>query len=85
MDKILLEIVCPATSKHYDFWISKQMKISVAKSKIISEIREYEKNEGLFGDESKVMLFCENEKVLQDENRTVEQSGVQSGDCLMLI
>ena len=85
MDKILLEIVCPATSKHYDFWISKKMKIGVAKNKIISEIREYEKNESLFETENKVMLFCENEKVLQDENRTVEQSGVQSGDCLMLI
>jgi len=85
LDKILLEISCPSTSKRYDFWVSKKMKLCDAKNKIITEIREYEKNEILFQDEGKVTFFCSNEKMLEDENQTVESAGIKSGDCLMLI
>lgn len=85
MDKILLEISCPATSKKYDFWVSKQMNIARVKKKMMSEIREYEKNDMIFNEEDRVMLFCEKGFALQNESASLEQSGVRSGDCLMLV
>ena len=85
MDKILLEISCPATSKKYDFWVSKQMNIARVKKKMMSEIREYEKNDMIFNEEERVMLFCEKGFALQNESASLEQSGVRSGDCLMLV
>ena len=85
MDKILLEISCPATSKKYDFWVSKQMNIARVKKKMMSEIREYEKNDMIFNEEDRVMLFCEKGSALQNESASLEQSGVRSGDCLMLV
>lgn len=85
MDKILLEIACPATSKRYDFWVSKKMRISSVKEKMMSEIREFEKNELIFRNESLVMLFRENGDTIKNENVTIEQAGICSGDCLMLI
>ncbi len=85
MDKILLEISCPATSKKYDFWVSKQMNIARVKKKMMSEIREYEKNDMIFNEEDRVMLFCEKGIALQNESASLEQSGVRSGDCLMLV
>lgn len=85
MDKLLLEITCPATSKRYDFWVSKKMNIGKVKSKILSEIREFEKNDNIFCDESQIMMFRENGEILNCENITMAQSGVKSGECLMLI
>jgi len=85
MDKILLEISCPATSKKYDFWVSKKMNLGMAKERIISEIREYEKNESLFRTENQVTLFREDGEMLNQEALTMEQSGVNSGECLMLV
>ena len=85
MDKILLEISCPATSKKYDFWVSKQMDIATAKKKIISEIKEYEKNDMIFLEEERIMLFAEKGIALSREEDSLEHSGVKSGDCLMII
>ena len=85
MDKLLLEITCPATSKRYDFWVSTKMNIGKVKAKILSEIREFEKNDSIFCDENQIMLFRENGEILNCENITMAQSGVKSGECLMLI
>lgn len=85
MDKILLEILCPATSKRYDFWVSKRMCVGKVKNKILSEIREFEKNDSIFQDEDQIVLFRENGDILNHENITMSHSGINSGECLMLI
>lgn len=85
MDKILLEIACPGTSKRYDFWVSKKMNVGSVKTKLMAEISDYEKNYLLFREEGKVMLFRENGEVLPEGRKTMEQVGIHSGDCLMLV
>lgn len=85
MDKILLEIACPATSKRYDFWVSRKMNVAGVKTKIMSEIRDYEKNSEILCDDTKVTLFRENGEALFNETLSMEQAGINSGDCLMLV
>ena len=85
MDKILLEIICPATAKTYDFWISKKMSIEMVKQKVIDEIRNYEKNSNIFLDVSQIMFFDEKGNVLKCEKMSIEQLSIQSGQRLMLI
>lgn len=85
MDKILIEVNCPATSKKYDFWVSKQLKVGKAVEKILQEIRSYEKNELLFGEEEDTLLYLYRTRQVPSYQVTVEQAGVRSGDRLVVI
>lgn len=85
MDKILIEVVCPATSKHYDFWISRKLSIGKAKEKLMQEIQSFEKSENIFCDGENTFLYlCENGRILALQ-QTLEQAGITSGSCLMLV
>lgn len=85
MDKVLVEIVCPATSKEYDFWISKKMKVKNAIEKIAADIMQYELNDKLFDLEKMVVLYFYEHRTLLNRELTMEQSGVCSGCRLMII
>lgn len=85
MEKILVEIIAPATSARYDFSISKKFRIREAMQKLIEEISQYEKAEALFPDSENIFLYeAKTEKVL-NRNDTFEEAGVKSGDVLMII
>lgn len=85
MDKILLEVDCPATSKKYDFWVSKQLKVGKAAEKILQEIRGYEKNELLFGTGEDTLLYQCRTRQVPPYQLTMEQAGIRSGDRLLVI
>lgn len=85
MDKILIEVSCPATSKKYDFWISKKLPVRQMKQKLIQEIGAFEKNNMLFSDAENIILYKkELEKVIH-ETGTVEEAGITSGTCILII
>lgn len=84
MTKLLLEVVCPATGKHYDFWISKKLRISEVIQKLIYEISYKENNPGLFGDVESIVLFSTKYGVL-DLRFTLSAAGICSGDTVVLI
>lgn len=85
MDKILLEVDCPATSKKYDFWVSKQLIVGKAVEKILQEIRGYEKNDLLFGTGEDTLLYLCRTRQTPSYQITMEQAGIRSGDRLVVI
>lgn len=83
MDKILVEIKCPATSKDYEFRVSKKLIVKEGKEKILSEIRIFENNEKLFHNNISI-LNGRTGKILNPDMSFIE-NGVISGDKLMII
>ena len=85
MKKILIEVVCAATAKSYEFLLPAQMSVGVARKKIIEQIIAYEENEDLFQG-TETILFCDMEqKEILNEKFTVEESGIYGGNRLILI
>lgn len=85
MDKILIEVSCPATSKKYDFWISKKLPVVQAKQKLLQEISSYEKNDELFLNTENVILYMKESEKIIVEHGTIEQVGITSGTCILVI
>lgn len=85
MDKVLVEIVCPATSKQYDFWISKKMKVNSVIEKVAVDIMQFELNNSLFDLQKMIVLYFYENRTLLCPERTIEESGVSSGCRLMII
>lgn len=85
MDKLLLDVICPATSRHYDFWVSKKLHIGTAKERIISEIKEYEDLPPSIWEGRDLFLYWYRHGKRLDEKSTFEHAGVKSGDRIMLI
>lgn len=85
MDKVLVEIISPATSRHYDFWISKKMRVGQTVQKIADEIRRFEGNGLLFSDTGDLGLYdAKTERALAGDD-TMEQAGIRSGDVLLIL
>ena len=85
MKKILIEVVCAATAKSYEFLLPAQMSDGVARKKIIEQIIAYEENEDLFQG-TETILFCDMEqKEVLNEKFTLEESGIYGGNRLILI
>ena len=82
---ILTEIICPATSRIYDFYIYKHMTISQAIEKIAIQIMEYEGNDIIFNDISLLDLFSSEFSLPLDKNMLVENCDIRSGSRLMLV
>ena len=83
MEKMIVEIQCPATSKSYEFRLSKKLSTTDGKEKIIDEIRTLEKNDKLFADN--VSIFSARTECILNEKMTFSENGVKSGDILMII
>ena len=84
MNKLLLEVICPSTGKHYDFWISKKLHISEVIVKLAREISSKEGNPDLFADIDSIILLSTKFGAL-DLKFTVAASGLCSGDTVLLI
>ena len=84
MDKVLVEVICPATSRKYEFWISRRMTVKQAAIRIARDIMLFESNEELFDEEGIFLYFYENRTLLNQEF-TIGQSGLRSGCTLYLI
>lgn len=84
MTRMLLEVVCPATGKHYDFWISKKLRVGDIIEKLITEISGYENNRNLFDDASSMVLMSTKFGVL-NIRFTLAATGLCSGDTVVLI
>ncbi len=85
MEKIIVEIKCPATSKSYEFRISKKLSVAEGMKKIISEIRGLEHNEAIFTANNDISIFSIRENNILNENMTFSENGVKSGDTLMIL
>lgn len=85
MEKIIVEIICPAVSKSYDFRISKRLSVSEGIAKIAEEIREAEHNKGMFQNKETISMFHANSKTVLNSDMSFSENGVKSGDVLMII
>lgn len=61
-EKILIEVVCAATAKSYEFLLPAQMSVGVARKKIIEQIIAYEENEDLFQGTETILFVIWNKK-----------------------
>ena len=85
MDKILLEVFCIPTSRTYDYWVSKKMLLSKVKEKMLEQIVLYEKNNELFTDHEQIFLMDASEENILEESWTIEETGLKSGDRLVIV
>lgn len=79
-----VEVMCPSTSRSYDYKIPPSMKAGDVKKRIISDIRLYEGLPDLFSEEENIGIYCENNCRLGDDI-SLGNAGVKSGDRLMII
>ena len=85
MNRVLIELFCAATIKKYDFWILKSMLIKDVIKRLTEDIEDYENVEELFGNVDDIMLYLDDRKVILNKEYTVEQSGIVSGQMLMMV
>ena len=84
MSILVVEIVCPSTSRSYDFKIPSDMKAENIKSHLIEDIRLFEGSPELFRDkEAEICLFSVKGQL--SGNETLESAGVKTGDRLTLV
>lgn len=84
MNKVLIEIQCPATGKKYDFWIAKKMLVDDVIDNLTMLIQNSENNTSLFTDAKGLVLF-KAPKFILDRKSTLKDVGIRSGDTLILI
>lgn len=83
MNIITVEVLCPSTSRSYDYRLPVKMRAGNIKKQIIQDIRTFEGIAELFENEDKISLFCENGCI--DDSDTLESAGVKNGDKIMII
>lgn len=83
MSLITVEVLCPSTSRSYDYRLPVKMQAGGIKKQIIEDIRIFEGIPDLFEDEEKIHLYCENGCIADSD--TPEYAGVRNGDRIMII
>lgn len=83
MNLITVEIVCPATSRSYDYRLPVKMKSGEIKKQIIEDIRIFEGITALFVNENDIHLYSDEGCI--DDDVTPEYAGVKNGDKIMII
>lgn len=83
MNLITVEILCPSTSRSYDYKLPVKMQAGDIKKQIIEDIRIFEGIANLFENEEKIHLYCENGCIA--DSATPEYAGVRNGDKIMII
>jgi len=83
MNIIAVEVLCPSTSRKYDYKIPIKMEACEIRKQMIEDIRIFEGVPELFADESSVRLFCADGCI--PDTATPEEAGVRNGDRIMLI
>ena len=87
MNDILVEIVCIATIKKYEFWIPKKGLIKDVIKKLAADIMIFENNDHIYDDNSmnNLVLVMGNSGDVLNNNYTISESGVMGGDRLILV
>lgn len=85
MEKIFIEVKCPAISESFEFRISKKLSVGEGLKKIISEIRLFCGNDEIFPDEDHVELFSDRINGVLNRTMSFPENGVRSGDQLMIL
>jgi len=85
MEKIFIEVKCPAISESFEFRISKKLSVGDGLKKIVSEIRLFCGNDEMFPDEDSVELFGSRKNGVLNRNMSFSENGVRSGDQLMIL
>lgn len=83
MNLITVEVLCPSTSRSYDYRLPIKMQAGEIKKQMIEDIRIFEGMTDLFGSGENVQLYCENGCI--DDSVTPEYAGVRNGDRIMII
>ncbi|MEG1330943.1 MAG: hypothetical protein RSB90_08070 [Eubacterium sp.] len=85
MNKILVEIICSATAKSYDFWVPRKMPIGLIIEKLVSDICLFEMNDELFNVGKSVYLYSAEQGAFLDNAQTIVEAGIKAGDRLLII
>lgn len=83
MNVITVEVICPATSRNYDYKMPIKMNVGEIKKQVIEDIRIFEGMMSLFENENDVHFYCDEGYI--NDNLTPEYMGIKNGDRLMLI
>lgn len=83
MKLITVEVLCPSTSRSYDYRLPVKMQVGDIKKQIIEDIQIFEGISDLFKNEDKINFYCENGCIADSD--TPENAGVQNGDKIMII
>lgn len=83
MNLITVEVLCPSTSRNYDFKMPVKMSVGDIKRQMIEDIRSFEGLPELFSRETEIHLYSENGCISDDS--LPENAGVKNGDKLMII
>lgn len=84
-DQILAEVICPLTSRTYDFIISSSMLIGDLAEKICIEISAREGKSISLGDHENKDIFSSEHTLPLDRKKTLADYGISSGCSLMII
>ena len=82
MNVITIEVLCPSTSRSYDYRLPIKMQIGDIKNQIIEDIRIFEGLPELF-DSGEILIYGENGYI--EDTATLEQAGVKNGDRIMIV
>ena len=85
MNDYLINIYCPSTSKSYDFWIPKTMKVHDCIEQVCDAICEFENNQYIFKNRKALLLCSYLEKSALNASLTLDLAGVRSGDRLAIV
>lgn len=81
---ILVDIYVPAVGNVYDFQLDEEEKISTIVEEIAELIGQKEHCQ-MVGDVGELMLCLKKDKTVLSPNLTLEVSGIQNGDSLILV
>lgn len=87
MDKnaVMVEVICPSTSRTYDFVLCTKTKIGSLIKNIIDEISGYESNEKIIFQSHDFDLFSNRYDDPLDAEKELGYYMIMSGDRLMLV
>ncbi len=83
MNVITVEVLCPSTSRSYDYKLPVKMTAGDIKKQIIEDIRIFEGLPNLFENEESVHIYSS--KCCISDSVTPERAGVKNGDKIMII
>ncbi len=87
MNNVLVEVFSEATLKKYEFWLPKNGIIKDVIEKLAEDIMIFESNDSLYTEDSigKVLLISKKDGRVFNQEFTVVESGIMSGDYLILV
>ena len=85
MSELLINIYCPSISKSYDFWIPGAMKVSNVIRQVCDAICEVENSNAIFGNRSALLICSYMQQRVLENDATLEQTGIRSGDRLAIV